>query len=217
MRNRHEGGQKYLLGKQIRFDLLILRSNPFKYLLFVCQITLVCLIGYYTRTKQDMIFMLIEFVMLLIMILFMVSISTVFEKLSLEFTVKKLAFYPTKKVINLFSKAILLLMFVVLQIAINCFSVYLGALTSRDGFNSIALNHFNFYALIAGVFAFATIWGIHTVRGILMMTCFSIPIFLIVFVGTNFTQLDIVDIEIVAGLFVFNLVINVFNYVKLNV
>ncbi len=203
-----------MLGKQIRFDLSILRNNPIKYLLFVSQITLVCLIGSYTRTKQDMIFMAIEFVMLLIMILFMVSISTVFEKLSLEFTVKKLAFYPTKKVTNLFSKAILLLMFVVLQIFINCFAVFLGALISRNGFNSIALNHFNLYALIAGVFGFATIWGIHTIRGIFMMTCFSIPIFLIVFGGTNFIQLDIVDIIIVAGLFAFNLAINVFNYVK---
>lgn len=203
-----------MLGKQIRFDLSILRNNPIKYVLFVSQITLVCLIGYYTRTKQDMIFMAIEFVMLLIMILFMVSISTVFEKLNLEFTVKKLAFYPTKKVSNLFSKGILLLMFVVLQIAINCFAVYLGALTGRDGFNSIALKQFNLYALIAGVFGFATIWGIHTIRGILMMTCFSIPIFLIVFGGTNFIQLDIVDIILAVGLFVLNLIINVFSYVK---
>lgn len=214
MRKSHEGGEKNLLGKQIRFDLSILRNNPIKYLLFVSQITLVSLIGYYTHTSQDMIFMVIEFIMLLIMILFMVSISTVFEKLSLEFTVNKLVFYPTKKVTNLISKAILIFMFVALQIVINILVVYAVTLTSGNGFNSIALNNINIFALLAGAFGLVTIWGIRTIRGVFMMTCFSITIFFIVFGSTNFMQLDIVDIVIVASLFVFNLVINMINYIK---
>lgn len=203
-----------MLGKQIRFDLSILRNNPIKYFLFVSQITLVCMIGYYTHTNQDIIFMVIEFIMLLIMILFMVSISTVFEKLSLEFTVKKLVFYPTKKVTNLISKATLILMFVALQIVMNCLVVYVVTLISGNGFNSVALNNINNFALIAGVFCFVTIWGISTIRGVFMMTCFSIPILFSVFSGTNFMQLDRVDVIILASLFVFNLVINMINYIK---
>ncbi|HAB62051.1 MAG TPA: hypothetical protein DCE48_15390, partial [Lachnospiraceae bacterium] len=89
-----------MLGKQIRFDLSILRNNPIKYFIIVIQIALVCLISLYTHNNQVMVFMAIELVIIMIMILFMVNISTVFEKLSLEFTVKKLVFYPTTKVTN---------------------------------------------------------------------------------------------------------------------
>lgn len=206
-------GEK-MLGRQIRFDLSILRNNPIKYLIFVCQITLVCLIGFYIHTKQDMVFMTIELVMMLIMILFMVSISTVFEKQSIEFTVNKLVYYPTTKAANLISKGILLLMFAWLQIVLNCIVVYASALAGGDEFDRIVLNHLNIYVLIAGAFGFITIWGIHTIRGVLLMTCFCIPILFGIFGGTDFMQLDIVDIVILASLFIFNLVINVVNYVK---
>ena len=203
-----------MLGKQIRFDLSILRSNPIKYFIFVIQIALVCLISLYTYNNQVMVFMAIELIIIMIMILFMVNISTVFEKLSLEFTVKKLVFYPTTKVTNLISKAILLLMFVVVQIVLNCLAVYIGTLVRGNEFNSQALNLLNIWTLVAGIFCFVTIWGLYNIGAVFVMSCLCTPIFFIVFSGPEFLKLDIFDIVVLISLFIFDLVVNVLKYVK---
>lgn len=199
-----------MLGKQLRFDLTIFRDNPVKYIVFLLQITLICLVGVYTSTNRGMIFTAIELVTILIPFFFMVSISTVFENQGLEYTVNKLAFYPTTKLINLISKAILLAIFVVFQMVSNCLIVYIWTLGS--GFNTKVLINTNIFVLIAGIFCFVSIWGIRSVRNLLMMSCFCIPIFFIGISNLIISDIDIVDIVIFSILFIFDLVVNLINY-----
>lgn len=199
-----------MLGKQLRFDLTIFRDNPVKYIVFLLQIILFCLFGFYARTNQVMICAAIKLVTIFISFLFMVNISTVFENQGIEYTVNKLAFYPTTKLINLISKAILLAIFVALQMVLNYLAVYIWTFGSE--FNTEVIMNTNIFVLISGIFCFASIWGIHSIRNLLIMSCFCIPIFFIGFSNLNFSNIDIVDIVIFSILFIFDLIVNIINY-----
>lgn len=199
-----------MLGKQLRFDLTIFRDNPVKYIVFLLQITLFCLVGFYANTNQGRIFAIIKLIAIIISFLFMVNISTVFENQGLEYTINKLAFYPTTKRINLISKAILLTLFVALQMVLNCLAVYIWTFSSE--FNTKAYMNTNIFLLIAGIFCFVSIWGIHSARNLLIMSCFCIPIFFIGISNMNLSNIDIVDIVIFSILFILDLIVNIINY-----
>lgn len=199
-----------MLGKQLRFDLIIFRDNPMKYIVFLLQIILFCLVGFYASTNQGVICAAIKLVTIFISFLFMVNISTVFENQGLEYTVNKLAFYPTTKLINIISKAILLAIFVALQMVLNYLAVYIWTFGSE--FNTKVFMNTNIFVLISGIFCFVSIWGIHSIRNLLMMSCFCIPIFFVAISNLNFSNIDLVDIVIFSILFIFDLIVNIINY-----
>lgn len=199
-----------MLRKQLRFDLVIFRDNPIKYIVFILQVILIGLFGFYASTNQGIIFAAIQLVTILILFLFIVNISIIFEKQGLEYVVNKLAFYPTTKRINLISKAILLVIFVIFQMVLNCLAIYMW--TFGSGFNAETFKSTNIFVLISGIFCFMSIWGIRSIRNLMTMSCFCIPIFFIVISNLNVSDIDMVDIVILSILFIFDLIVNIISY-----
>ncbi|WP_310604336.1 hypothetical protein [Anaerosporobacter sp.] len=202
-----------MLGKQIRFDLSIFRHNPIRFLVFVLQITWFGLVVASAKISQDIIGEVTEIVMCVTMTCFIVAISTVFEKQSFDFAEDKLMFYPTRRSFAIGSKAVLVAIFVAIQILWNHLAVYIG-MQIGNGLEIQMLYKFNVVTIVAGIWSFVTLWGVRSMRLLVVVSFFIIPFLFGAMDTLNVFEWRMSNIIIMVTVVVVESIINVVSFVK---